>query len=172
MVFPGIRRAMFFPGLMAPKAIGDVTMRNFITTCVLVCFCCSLVRGEEAQQPQVWVLRDPAVHGPATVNVEDAANAAGEKAKADFLEAYSKQQEKASAAAARAARTWGKFAQDSGKAVYATGRYGVLMAGAGVANADGYVAYVVEAPSDYVKKTAFGLGDAAYSTANSPAAGK
>jgi hypothetical protein len=115
-------------------------MSKFIY-CVAVLFClCSVVRAAEP------------------VNVEQAAQEAGEKAAQSVRDAQAKAQQRAADAARRASRTWTECAKENGSYAYSVGKYGVMMAGAGVANADGYVAAAVAIPSTYVGTQAFGLG--------------
>jgi ubiquinone biosynthesis protein UbiJ len=115
-------------------------MRNFIIAALVVC---TLVSTVKAAEP---------------VNVEAAAQAAGEKAAQAVRDAQVKAQRRAADAARRASRTWGECLTENGRAAYGVARTGVCYLGAGVANADGYVAGAVAIPSGYVAATAFGAG--------------
>lgn len=144
-----------------PVTYKETIMSKFYSLVVafVVCvLCVAMVKAEEATQT-------PVVAPTPVVDVDAVAAEIAEKAKADFMSAYARQQEKSAAAAARASRSWSQFGKDAGTAVYGTARYGVLMAGAGLSNADGYVSSAVAVPSAYAANAAFSLGASASAAA-------
>lgn len=132
-------------------------MSKFYTLVAVLLVSSTLVMADE-----VVTVSTPAGSASVTVSssnaTENAITQAGDHAEAKVREASEKARSRAAEAARRASLSFTEARTEDAKWVYGGVKTGVCYAGAGIANADGYVAGAVAIPAAYVANGAFSAG--------------